>query len=1455
MVQSKVTQANALHELGYKIFLDRYAQKDMTRKTLAVGDTVIVVIDSKTGQREIGTVTEMALPKVTVKLRDGEMVVREVENVDKPLETEPEQMMDRVAAGIASVEKNAKLRKTWTENFRWLLDGWKFVPGGRILTGAGTNQELTYYNCYVVPSPKDSRHGIMDTLSQMTEIMSRGGGVGINISSLRPRHAYVKGVNGRSSGSVSWGALYSFVTGLIEQGGCFAGDVRISTDKGLIPAQELADRIDNGEIFFAHTHKGLRQITARFRNGVKPLFEVTTKRGYSVQITEDHKVGVLMDGKVTTMALKYLQKGDEILLLQPRLDTTTTQQVNRRVGSETVEIEEVLGDVAHDILPDTIVSITPLASAEVYDFEVDDVHLLSGNGIYTSNSRRGALMLILNDWHPDVFDFINSKRKMGNITNANISVGVSDKLMEAIKADADWDLVFPDTGDKHYDAEWNGDLEGWKAKGYKVVKYRTVKAKEIWDAIIESAWASAEPGVWFNERSNKMSNSWYYNPLISTNPCGEQPLAGWSVCNLGAINLSKFYDEEKHDVAWDELDRAVRYATRFLDNVIDGTPYFFPENEAMQQGERRVGLGTMGVAELMIYCGVRYGSDESVTFIEKLYKHIAVAAYETSAELASEKGAFSNFNADKLLQSGFMQQMPDGIRKDIKQKGLRNVTLLTQAPTGCVAPDTLISLKTGLHSMGTLGDQKGAQWQIMTQEVHTDEGLRKTSHFYVNGYQPVKKITTHRGFSITATHNHRLRVIDTNGDYVWKRMDEMQQGDTVVMKRGTLTQDNIINLTPVEQGNHALSDLPTTLTPDFAELLGLYMGDGYTKTRGGLHIIVAQKDPDLLEYVQNLLKTVWGQDRNPPAEDRIGCWTVNLTGYYIPRFFEANGFKKPVGNEGQGAAGAFIPEKILQAGRTAVTAFLRGLFEADGSIHRGTISLSSTSENLVKQVQIALLGLGIVSNIRALPEQQNHYGERTVYELRILNRRECQRFVETVGFISQRKRALCEELGTISDRGDSISVEPLLTEFYAVSAGLPNVTRQKITGLISNGALTQQFIKTVTAENAQLKDSRLSKIVDLDVFLDEIEVIEDGMSETFDISVPDNHTYIANGFVSHNTTGTMVNSSTGIEPFFSWIYYRKSRLGLHEEQVPVVSEWYAKNPGAEKLPDFFVTAMELAPEDHVKVQGAFQKWIDSAISKTCNVPNHYTVEQVSQLYIQMYELGCKGGTIYRDGSRDEQVLMLKGDERAESEMNNLKKKEDKKEAKSEPVNTPHKVYPRPVRLTGTTVSFKTPFGTAYITMNNDENGNPFEVFITVGKAGSDVQADAEAMGRMISLQLRTTAPQNRREMLRLIKEQMQGIGGARPTGFGPNRVLSLPDAMATALEQYYFSETQPQQLGLPMMPVTINEPVATPKSNGNGHVEISGYATNADMCPECGTISLIRVEGCRKCTTCGYSEC
>ena len=176
-------------------------------------------------------------------------------------------------------------------------------------------------------------------------------------------------------------------------------------------------------------------------------------------------------------------------------------------------------------------------------------------------------------------------------------------------------------------------------------------------------------------------------------------------------------------------------------------------------------------------------------------------------------------------------------------------------------------------------------------------------------------------------------------------------------------------------------------------------------------------------------------------------------------------------------------------------------------------------------------------------------------------------------------------------------------------------------------------------------------------------------------------------------------------------------------------------------------------------------------------------------------------------------------------------------------------------LTGVTVKSKTPFGTAYITMNSDENGCPFEVFITApGKAGSDLQADAEGLGRMISLQLRSTAPQNRMQMLRLIVEQLQGIGGSRSVGLGPQRVSSLPDVVASALQAHYFSQNEAKQLSLPMNGDTHDHAEPESKAHSNG-THADGVISGADLCPECGTVSLVKAEGCSVCLSCGFSEC
>lgn len=879
-------QNQRLEGLSEKIFLDRYAWKDADTNNAKVGDVVLVLTkdDPKFPTKEVGEIVKREGRKVTVKTRKGELVESDVEKLTLTIEKTPEEMWDRLAAAMSSVEATPELQEEWRGKFREILDDWKLVPGGRIAAGAGASDELTLFNCYVIPSPKDSRGGIMETLSEMTEIMARGGGVGINLSSLRPRRAIVRGVNGSSSGAVSWGGLFSYTTGLIEQGG----------------------------------------------------------------------------------------------------------------------------------------------------------------------SRRGALMLMINDWHPDVEDFITVKQTMGQVTNANLSVCVSNDFMKAVKEDLDWELVFPDTTDPDYDELWDGDLDKWKKAGRRIIPYKTVKAREVWHTIIESAWKSAEPGVVFMEYYNQMSNSWYFNPIICTNPCGEQGLPGWGVCNLSAMNLSKFYDEANHDVAWDELATTTRYSVRFLDNVIDRTPYHFEENELNQKKERRVGLGTMGLAELMIKLNIRYGSPESLEFLDKLYGFIAREAYLASADIAEEKGSFQAFDAELYLQSGFMKNMAEvypEVAEAVREKGARNVTVITQAPTG--------------------------------------------------------------------------------------------------------------------------------------------------------------------------------------------------------------------------------------------------------------------------------------------------------------------------------------------------------------------------------------------------------------------------------------------------STGTMVGTSTGIEPYFAFKYFRQSRLGFDEQFVPIAQDWLDSHPG-EELPDYYVTAMSLSAEDHIRVQAAIQRWVDSSISKTANCPSDFTVEDTKRLYELAFDLGCKGVTIYRDGSRDVQVLQTekKEDKAVEATTASTAETALEQSAAGQAAEDATNVEPaaasvavtasasksgldkqykkRPQVLRGATYKMNTPFGMAYITIN-DLDGIPSEIFLNVGKAGSDVFAMAEALGRVCSLFLRYGDHGNKVELL--IKH-LKGIGGTGAIGFGANRVESIADAVAKALETHVANNAgvdhdhDPAPVAATMAPVDAGEAEATAAAGYGGHgSHAGGSSMSLDLCPSCGGASLINIEGCKTCGNCGYSKC
>ena len=411
-----------------------------------------------------------------------------------PGEAGPLQMWDRIARAMASVEADQAF---WYDQFFSILRDFRFIPGGRVMHGAGREEarrKPTLSNCYVIPIEEDSLEGIYRCLAESAMVYRTGGGVGTDLSLLRPKGASVNATVDQSPGCTAFMNLLSESTNAVSQAG-----------------------------------------------------------------------------------------------------------------------------------------------------------------------RRGALMLTLRVDHPDVEDFITIKNDANRtkVQYANISVLITHEFMQAVLADTDFDL------------RWNGRV------------FRTVRAKELWGKIINNAHASAEPGIIFWDTMKEYHNVEYANPLTSTNPCGEQPLASYTACNLGNINLVKFVrDDGAFD--YESLSQCTSIATRFLDDVIE----YNMENHALPKiveavaSDRRVGLGITGLADALVLMGLKYDSGEALEAVEQMMQTLCHSAYVTSTDLAEEKGAFPMFDWDGLSQSKFIQSLPVGLRERIREKGLRNCTLITMPPVG-----------------------------------------------------------------------------------------------------------------------------------------------------------------------------------------------------------------------------------------------------------------------------------------------------------------------------------------------------------------------------------------------------------------------------------------------------------------------------------------------------------------------------------------------------------------------------------------------------------------------------------------------------------------------------------------------------------------------------------------------------------------------------------------------------
>ena len=436
----------------------------------------------------------IALQKISTDIWDMKYRFKSGERgvVDETIED----TWDRIAHALSRCE--GKKAAHWKREFRSALEDFRFLPAGRIVSGAGTGRNVTLFNCFVMGTIPDSLGGIFDMLREAALTMQQGGGIGYDFSTIRPKGARVAGVDADASG--------------------------------------------------------------------------------------------------------------------------------------------------------------PLSFMDVWDAMC--------RTIMSAGSRRGAMMGVMRDHHPDVLAFVEAKRDQARLRNFNLSVLVSDALIEAIDEDADWPLHFDGT------------------------VYNTIRARDLWDAIMRATYDYAEPGVIFIDRINQTNNLSWLETIAATNPCGEQPLPPYGACLLGSVNLSRFVADAFTDAAHLDLEAlksCVATAVRMMDNVVDSSNFPLEQQREEAFNKRRLGLGVTGLGDALIMCGIRYGSQQAVDAVDAWLGAIANEAYRTSALLAAEKGPFPLYEAEHYLKAPMVQSLDADVQALIAEHGIRNSHLTSIAPTGTIS--------------------------------------------------------------------------------------------------------------------------------------------------------------------------------------------------------------------------------------------------------------------------------------------------------------------------------------------------------------------------------------------------------------------------------------------------------------------------------------------------------------------------------------------------------------------------------------------------------------------------------------------------------------------------------------------------------------------------------------------------------------------------------------------------
>ncbi len=979
--------------------------------------------------------------------------------------------------------------------------------------------------------------------------------------------------------------------------------------------------------------------------------------------------------------------------------------------------------------------------------------------------------------------------------------------------------------------------------------------------------------------------------------CGEQWLGPYENCCLGSVNLAQHVTEDGR-IDWEKLQETVETATRFLDNVVEVNAYVpaVPQLKEAAHRVRRIGMGIMGLADVMYALGVRYGSEESIDLAGQLMEFVRYHAMRTSIELARERGPFpaikgSIYDPEDLKWEPPTPIVPykqdfgrpeldwNAIVEGIKQYGIRNGAQTTIAPTGTIGTVTgcegygcepVFALAYTRYVKEAEGDVALEYVSPLFQKALEEAGIdgerkrRIIDQIKHDGTcQHVEELPEHirHTFVVSmdiAPEEHVIMQAALQR-FVDNSISKCVVGDTLM-----LTEKG---LTPIQ----ALSDL--RLDDQFEPLrIGIISPHGREQTDAFYYGGYRETRRIALEYGFQLEATPNHRIHVLDEEGRVQFKRLDAlqVGDIVVMY---------AGQHVYGPAGAPLPpfSGVYRTNSKQVTfpqrmdedlAFFLGVITSEGAITQNGVSIAHTDVAMLQELQAMvkrLFGL----EARIVPDKRN-----SVHNLVIHSRPLRHWLLMDLGL----------EAGAENKRIPTCILQAGEQEIAAFLRGLfldGFMTQNgKLFGItLASETLIQQLQvlllnMDVLATRRQIGDRAWNLTVqgaELAKLAEQISFVEVWKNERLArhalgrLQRPRNYSRLLPERVTRALREMQQQGDRSLRRLFTTPDGEIQTRAYQRARVNLLQGHRLERRDARRIYDYFhphgshpyadaFFAQDEEGKVYVEVKGieaGFAEVFDVSVPgshsfianglgnhNTINFPPDATVEDVKKAYEMAWELGCKGITVYVTGSRQEVVLETKAVAEAKKQGEN---------GAGQPLKLGEvaelKRLPRPQRLMGLTYRRETPLGTAYITVNQTDEGEPFEVFLNVGKAGSDVAAVSEALGRLISYILRMPSYLTPTERLHHVIYQLAGIGGGRPLGFGPNRVRSLPDAVAQVLDAYLKEQ---QMLQFQVAPEEDTPPP--------GQLELP-LQQIGDLCPECGQASLLNIEGCKKCINCGYSEC